>query len=167
MVKHSCNSNILSELKKSCLKKFKEEETMCIPHAGTPVDSAFNRRIEIRRRKLYLPQEELHDLQTNLRRISHRRKPNLMAKELYLQCRKEKSLCWSRSDNYTKETQIKNGTFLGSGNNQIHKNSIKQEDFNSKKKGQESKPYPPNHLVTPSLNTTRLGLQCQTPTLGL
>ena len=61
---------------------------MCIPHAGTPVNSAFNRRIEVRKRELDLPQDKLHDLQTNLRKISHRRKPNLVAKEFYLQCRK-------------------------------------------------------------------------------
>ena len=57
---------------------------MCIPHAGTPVDSAFNRRIEIRKRKLCPPQEKLHDLQANLRKISHRRRPNLITKGFYL-----------------------------------------------------------------------------------
>ena len=93
---------------------------MCIPHAGTPVNSAFNRRIEVRKRELDLPQDKLHDLQTNLRKISHRRKPNLMTKEFYLQCRKENGLYLSRSDNYTKKSNKKR-YILGSRNNQIHK----------------------------------------------
>ena len=62
---------------------------MCIPHAGTPVNSAFNRRIEVRKRELDLPQDKLHDLQANLRKISNRRRPNLITKGFYLQCRKK------------------------------------------------------------------------------
>ena len=80
---------------------------MCIPHAGTPVNSAFNRRIEVRKRELDLPQDKLHDLQANLRKISNRRRPNLITKGFYLQCRRKNGLYLSRSDNYTKKSNKK------------------------------------------------------------
>ena len=60
---------------------------MCIPHAGTPVNSAFNRRIE-NENSIY-PRIKKHDLQANLRKISNRRRPNLITKGFYLQCRKK------------------------------------------------------------------------------
>ena len=60
---------------------------MCIPHAGTPVNSAFNRRIE-NENSIY-PRIKKHDLQAKLRKISNRRRPNLITKGFYLQCRKK------------------------------------------------------------------------------
>ena len=56
----------------------------------------------------------------------------------------------------------------------IPKNQIKNGTFSDPEITKYTKLYeariqaiPPYHLVTPSLNTTRLGLQCQTPALGL
>ena len=108
---------------------------MCVPHAGTPVNSAFNRRIEVRKRELDLPQDKLHDLQANLRKISNRRRPNLITKG-FIYSVEEKTIC------------TLNRYILKFKNNQIHK--IKREVFNSKK-GARTQDIPPHDLATPSL----------------
>ena len=77
----------------------------------------------------------------------------------------EKTVCTYHDQIIIPKSQIKKRYILKFKNSQIHK-EIKQEDFNSKK-GARTQAIPPYDLVTPSLNTTRLGLQCQTPALGL
>ena len=49
----------------------------------------FRFQSENRKRELDLPQDKKHDLQANLRKISNRRRPNLITKGFYLQCRKK------------------------------------------------------------------------------
>ena len=49
----------------------------------------FRFQSENRKRELDLPQDKKHDLQFNLRKISNRRRPNLITKGFYLQCRKK------------------------------------------------------------------------------
>ena len=49
----------------------------------------FRFQSENRKRELDLPQDKKHDLQAKLRKISNRRRPNLITKGFYLQCRKK------------------------------------------------------------------------------